>query len=120
MASGARSTADRLNVQENVGPRTPTGSAVMRRSPFRHPLAELGGTAPNRLGGRSGENRDIGKAEPIYRMRSTSAMAVESRFQAAGSQSSPLPPSRVVAWVGGTKQELMPLTEQPHETAESA
>jgi hypothetical protein len=53
MASGARITADRLNVQENVGPRTPTGSAAVRRSPFRHPLAELGSTAPNRLGGNS-------------------------------------------------------------------
>jgi hypothetical protein len=83
MASAAQSAVDRLNVQENAGPRTPRGNAAMQRSPLRHPLAELGSTAPNRLGGRSRENRDIGKAEPIYRMRSTSAMAVESRFQAA-------------------------------------
>jgi hypothetical protein len=51
MASAARSAADRLNVQENAGPRTPRSSAAMRRSPLRHPLAELGSTAPNRLGG---------------------------------------------------------------------
>jgi hypothetical protein len=51
MASAARSAADRSNVQENAGPRTLRGSAAMRRSPLRHPLAELGNTAPSRLGG---------------------------------------------------------------------
>jgi hypothetical protein len=50
MGSGARITADRLNVQENTGPRTRKGSAAMRRSPLRHPLAELGSTAASRLG----------------------------------------------------------------------
>ena len=51
MGSAAQIAADRLNAQENAGPRTPRGSAAMRRSPLRHPLAELGSTAPNRLGG---------------------------------------------------------------------
>ena len=61
MASAAQIAADRSNVRENAGRRTPRGKAAMRRSPLRHPLAELGSTAPNRLGGRSGENRDLGK-----------------------------------------------------------
>jgi hypothetical protein len=60
MASAAQIPSDRLNVQENAGPRTPRSRAAMRRSPLRHPLAELGSTAANRLGGRSGENCDIG------------------------------------------------------------
>ena len=33
--------------------------------PLRHPLAELTGTAPNRLGGKSGENRDLGKQREL-------------------------------------------------------
>jgi hypothetical protein len=61
MASAARSAADRLNVQENAGPRTPRSSAAMRRSLLRHPLAELGSIAPNRLGGDPARNVILGK-----------------------------------------------------------
>jgi hypothetical protein len=100
MGSAAQSAADRSNVQENAGPRTPRSSAAMRRSPLRDPLAELGSTPPNRLGGRSRENRDTGKSKPIYRMRSTSSMALESRFWGGGSQSRSQS-SRSLGRVGG-------------------
>jgi hypothetical protein len=46
MASAAQIAADRSNVQENAAPRTPRGSAAMRRSPLRHPPAEPRSTAP--------------------------------------------------------------------------
>jgi hypothetical protein len=46
MASVARSATDRLTARKSTGPRTPRGKAAMRRSPLRHPPAELGSTAP--------------------------------------------------------------------------
>jgi hypothetical protein len=86
MVSAAQSAANRSNAQESTGPRTSRGKAALRRNPLRHLPAELGSTAPQPPRGRSRENRHIGKAEPIYRMRSASAMSGESRFDAAGSR----------------------------------
>ena len=84
MASAAQIAASRLNAQESAGPRTPRGKAAMRWSPLRHPPAELGSTVPPTARGRSRENRDIGKTEPIYRTKSASAMPVESQFYVGG------------------------------------
>jgi hypothetical protein len=74
MASAAQSAADRL----------PRRKLALRRNPLRHPPAELGSTAPPTARGRSRENRDIGKTEPIYRTKSASAMPVESQFYVGG------------------------------------
>jgi hypothetical protein len=44
MASVARITAYRLTAQEGTEPRTPRGTAAMRRGPLRCPPAELRST----------------------------------------------------------------------------
>ena len=73
MASAARSAADRLTAQESTWPRTPRGEAPMGRNPLRHPPEKLGSTAPQPPRGRIPQESRIGKAEPIYRMRSVGA-----------------------------------------------
>ena len=45
MASAARITANRLTAEEGTEPRTPRGTAAMRRSSLRYPPAELRSTA---------------------------------------------------------------------------
>jgi hypothetical protein len=55
MASAARIAANRLTAREGAGPRTPGDEAAMRRSPLRHPPAELRSTAPQPPRGRSRE-----------------------------------------------------------------
>jgi hypothetical protein len=88
MARAAQSAANRLNELESTRPRTPRGKPAMRQSPF---AASARGARPhrarNRLGADPAKKSQIGKADPIYRMRSASAIAEESRFDAAESQS---------------------------------
>ena len=59
MASAVLSAANRLSAREGAGPRTPQGAAAMRRSPVRHPPAELRRAAPHRPRGGCRENRKL-------------------------------------------------------------
>jgi hypothetical protein len=53
--------ADWLNAGRGPGLARPEGRAAMRRSPLRHPPAELGSTVPNRLGGDPARIVTLGK-----------------------------------------------------------
>jgi hypothetical protein len=75
MASAARIAANRLTARETTGPRRPGGKAAMRRSPLRHPPAELRSTAPPTASGRIARKSHIGIADPIYRMMSVGAIS---------------------------------------------
>jgi len=61
MASAVLSAANRLSAREGVGPRTRRSKAAMRRSPSRHPPAELRRTPPNRRRGGPRENPALAK-----------------------------------------------------------
>jgi len=86
MVSAAQSAANRSNAQESTGPRTSRGKAALRGTRCGIRPRSSAAPRPQPPRGRSRENRHIGKAEPIYRMRSASAMLGESRFDAAGSR----------------------------------
>jgi hypothetical protein len=53
--------ADWLNAGRGPGPARPGGRAATQRSPLRHPPAEFGSTAPNRLGGDPARIVTLGK-----------------------------------------------------------